>query len=465
MGKQSEMVRLTCPNHIQLLLDGIWDMYNKQEGTDLFIDIDIQPNTEPIQIHSLLLSILAPKFLQQFNNSRCSLNINYTTIASVLEFLYRGQVDVKEKNIEELTGAAEFLGLNLMLEAINSQSETPRQIVTRNLTKRNCNQQQQVTQRKGQNRSHSSDDDDDEVSSSSEFGFSDKDGEDEEENGKDSKSKKVGVTIKCPLCDFETGKQKIYSKHLSAKHRLDAKKNRIQQHFKCTSCDFTATSKEQLLEHHKSQHEKRKFQCADCKFSTDKKKEFDRHINCYHSIDRPFKCHNCDYTARTLKLLTSHRKIHSGETFVCKVCSRTFTTKCYLDRHMKLHTNTEKKFSCQFCSHRSRSRHDMDKHLRTLHSFVRPKPLENKPKSEIPIGGYKCTHCIYKTRYRTCWVDHLASKHKVDPEGNIVVPSIRCKLCDFTCLVQYQLYTHMAKVHLEKRFQMSTVLVLFFSES
>ncbi len=100
-----------------------------------------------------------------------------------------------------------------------------------------------------------------------------------------------------------------------------------------------------------------------------------------------YTCFQCGNIFPDIFSLRAHKQVHTqggkqnleGQ-FKCTYCSMSFAWKCFLDRHLVAHTN-EKKFACQFCSETFK-RNDALK----LHQLKRhPEYVGSTP--------YKCDQC------------------------------------------------------------------------
>ncbi|KAF1764056.1 hypothetical protein GCK72_004002 [Caenorhabditis remanei] len=82
-----------------------------------------------------------------------------------------------------------------------------------------------------------------------------------------------------------------------------------------------------------------------------------------HQYD--YQCHICFKTFTTLKGLTQHAVIHTGEKpFQCDVCSQKFRFKSNLFEHMSVH-NGATPYACPYCGKACRLKGNLKKHLRT----------------------------------------------------------------------------------------------------
>uniref|UniRef100_A0A3B3Z6K2 C2H2-type domain-containing protein n=1 Tax=Periophthalmus magnuspinnatus TaxID=409849 RepID=A0A3B3Z6K2_9GOBI len=66
-----------------------------------------------------------------------------------------------------------------------------------------------------------------------------------------------------------------------------------------------------------------------------------------------------------------HMRSHYTEPFRCSVCSKEFTQKAHLKRHMHSHSE-EKSFSCPECGLRLKQQHNMHRHISAVHRREKP---------------------------------------------------------------------------------------------
>ena len=98
-----------------------------------------------------------------------------------------------------------------------------------------------------------------------------------------------------------------------------------------------------------------------------------------------------NFRAKSEKL--SQSKLH-----VCYVCSKTFSLKKYLKRHMKVH-NGKRTFSCQRCAK----------------SFLRQASLIRHTRIHTGEKPHRCSECTMSFTYLlvTCWDDSIASSRSI----------------------------------------------------
>ena len=62
----------------------------------------------------------------------------------------------------------------------------------------------------------------------------------------------------------------------------------------------------------------------------------------------------------------------------------------------------------------------------------------------------QCTICDFATAIRMGFVKHMANVHKKGVDGVDLEESVRCGQCDFRCVAEFQLKTHVLRCHTPK---------------
>ena len=85
-----------------------------------------------------------------------------------------------------------------------------------------------------------------------------------------------------------------------------------------------------------------KYSCKICDRDFKDKSNFKRHVKtCGRSIDKIFKCDECDSKFTAKHYVSTHKNaVHSGRSFQCTFCDKSFTKKGNLNSHVrKFHAN------------------------------------------------------------------------------------------------------------------------------
>jgi len=78
------------------------------------------------------------------------------------------------------------------------------------------------------------------------------------------------------------------------------------------------------------------------------------------------------FQVKTETALENHVKSHSGiRDLKCHICDAAFASRYTLNAHIKRHAITEPLFSCPYCGKGSKSKANLDQHIR-IHTGVRP---------------------------------------------------------------------------------------------
>ena len=239
------------------------------------------------------------------------------------------------------------------------------------------------------------------------------------------------VIFRCNICEKNLSSKGNLKTHNNARHdpqgRAKSKKPRtfqckkcvaafktpgqLKRHYQtthdnsgplqCEVCSVMLENKIKLRQHRVS-HKERKYKCSMCDFKFSRPKKLDSHFLRVHTdlkkeeckvcggffneLDAHFKRRHTDINKKVcivcgdvFKHLKNHLKRTAcglgkkmEATFNCELCTKKFTMKDGLKRHLKEVHEQIKKHACEQCEYRTFSRHNLKLHQGSIHSGVRP---------------------------------------------------------------------------------------------
>ncbi|XP_046567989.1 uncharacterized protein LOC124276391 [Haliotis rubra] len=217
--------------------------------------------------------------------------------------------------------------------------------------------------------------------------------------------------LKCPKCDFQGCYPQQYQDHI-AQHGDDI--------HKCKCCNYLTFDKDDLFTHFRDTHPR--CICSICDFMAEHAYIIKRHMMRHNA--QGCTCDLCGKVYKDQYILKMHIKmVHmpAEVLFECTVCSKKFTRKAHLKRHLRIH-DPEKPFKCPHCEYRGCERSDISKHL-LIHqdpkhvcevcgkAFRHVKNKELHVKRHNGQRDYKCGVCDFYGYTFTDIRKHIERKH------------------------------------------------------
>lgn len=146
--------------------------------------------------------------------------------------------------------------------------------------------------------------------------------------------------------------------------------------------------------------------------------------------------------------MLQHEKKHKTGSYRCFECVQEFNSRSDLDNHNREnHRKTNvcspvKSLDCKFCSKTFTRKEHVRRHLITVHQKIKSL-LEYKLETE---NSFYCPECNFKSENdETSFISHLENHSKKE------IPSISCSQCSKKFTRQDHLNRHLATVHSESR--------------
>ena len=180
-------------------------------------------------------------------------------------------------------------------------------------------------------------------------------------------------------------------------------------HLHCSKCKLDFKSREETLEHQKTQHESELIYFFEgihqCKFCSHKSRDNGALLDHYRRLH--FYCMKCDITEANQPKIWEHFKIVHGynhvpqsetmEKFQCNHCEEWIKGKSRLRQHkLTLH------FECTFCNVNLNSKTEALQHMKEIHPLMSTSFLE---------ATLQCDHCAQRFKEHRHLKRHLIAKH------------------------------------------------------
>ncbi|GAB6033100.1 hypothetical protein CHUAL_012713 [Chamberlinius hualienensis] len=116
MGK---LVTLSNENHAQLILNGLWDHFQHDLGTDFHVIVGRDREQLLFKCHGIILAIICPQLKSLKNKSAIFETVSESSMDYLMEFVYRGKISICQSKLAELKVSANTLGLGILTEVID----------------------------------------------------------------------------------------------------------------------------------------------------------------------------------------------------------------------------------------------------------------------------------------------------------------------------------------------------------
>lgn len=232
--------------------------------------------------------------------------------------------------------------------------------------------------------------------------------------------------FKCDIC------QKLYKHMKGLKHHT-----KIHDDIKSSKCGFcpeTFIHYSSKVLHERRIHTKLKpYKCSNgCDNRTFfSKAELNLHNQRFHSLIKPFQCKHCSKSFSVKNDLVKHIPIHSSVLpHICDVCGKQYLRDTSLKIHKRTHdSDMQSAFPCKLCDLAFSKRHILWKHVRDNHHFDHTCEFCGKKfatadnlRKHKPVHAikkkYSCSVCPHKSFSE----NHHLRRHLKDSHPGVELP-------------------------------------------
>ena len=286
--------------------------------------------------HKLVLSASSEFFKNIFEKSSkhlqlliCLDGLTSHDLSIILDFIYNGEVKIKQDNVERFLANAQRLKLNgITVDEVVTSTKVEEVKVEPALFNYEANAQE-------------------------DFCF--EDGEMINLQEEDTKENKV-VT-----------KDTIEKRHIATKSKETKKEKKVFKETGIGTADGKIKTDSKIGSTDKERINYQNMLCRVCG-ETSFKNEVKYRVHMQHH--KSYDCSSCGYKTYNKEVLKEHERTHSGEKpLVCTWCARGFRQKKTLQNHERLHTG-EKPYKCKYCDRKFAQRTSLNVHIQSHHKDV-----------------------------------------------------------------------------------------------
>lgn len=188
---------------------------------------------------------------------------------------------------------------------------------------------------------------------------------------KNSNEPKTMDTYQCLQCDYMTTSEKTFNRHLTVHARRGKTKPSC---FKCKQCSYQTPSRSNFYRHLGGVHgDERPYMCTTCGLCFKRSDTLAQHQTTHAKSEElgrnEFKCSKCEKCYRSANALEEHRLTHEEERrYLCEICGASFKTRAVQRKHF-IETHVHTKINpCSTCSKTFTTKYLLKRHMK-VHSL------------------------------------------------------------------------------------------------
>ncbi|XP_037923474.1 zinc finger protein 2 homolog [Hermetia illucens] len=298
----------------------------------------------------------------------------------------------------------------------------------------------------------------------------------------------------CSICHQKFSNWNKYRYHWTHAHPENMK-------FKCKYCEKPFATQFVMRVHERSHTGERPFLCNQCGVAFRYRTQFLDHMKT-HESKRDIACDMCGLTFYTNRQLSNHKRKHMSKNHACEICGEAFAykldlyahkynehkiaeynpkrktnypfncPKCSkgfsvltsLSKHIKIHTDTERKHVCPHCGNGYKRSDHLKLHIKRMHLKITEHKCEVCGREYLEkcalrahmvvhdsARPFTCTKCPASFKRQRSLKDHML-KHEGRKE-------YACGICDMRFFNRTIVVLHTQRVHSDSQKQFMSELV------